>query len=109
MFDLEEVVSDDQKEDRLTAVIDSPWPGRSKLLRPILPRGEGALILHLRVAKASAIIRSGLPKNEPDDDALPIWSGVVPMATRFSPAIHDPRNQKNMMVPKQLQPARTGQ
>ncbi|MFZ1796723.1 MAG: hypothetical protein WAU14_08245, partial [Dokdonella sp.] len=37
-------------------------------------------LLRVRIEEASAKIRSGGPKDDPADRALPIWSGVIPLA-----------------------------
>ena len=110
LFGLAEVVPDDQKEARMTAMIDGLWPGRSKLLRPILPQElKATLILSLLIHEASAKIRSGPPEDEPDDYVLPIWAGVVPMITKFGRAVPDPRNLARVAAPQQVIPARSGQ
>ena len=48
---------------------------------------RSTLVLELPLAEASAKIRRGDPVDEPEDLAGPWWAGVVPVSTRFEPAI----------------------
>ena len=45
------------------------------------------LVLELPLEEASAKIRRGDPKDEPDDIAGPWWAGLVPVTTRFEPPV----------------------
>ncbi|RRB06663.1 pyridoxamine 5'-phosphate oxidase family protein [Larkinella rosea] len=46
-------------------------------------------VLSFSLEEASAKIRTGGPKDEPEDQELPIWSGVIPLETVRRPAIPD--------------------
>ncbi|WP_138991744.1 pyridoxamine 5'-phosphate oxidase family protein [Larkinella sp. C7] len=46
-------------------------------------------VLSFSLDEASAKIRTGGPKDEPEDLALPIWSGVIPLETVRRAAIPD--------------------
>ena len=52
--------------------------------------------------EASAKIRSGGPKDEPEDYDLPIWAGVVPLVTSYGPAIPDPDLTHDLPVPDHI-------
>ena len=45
------------------------------------------LVLELPLEEASAKIRQGDPKDEPDDIAGSWWAGLVPVTTRFEPPV----------------------
>jgi hypothetical protein len=51
---------------------------------------KGTTVLALEIDEASAKTRSGPPGDDDEDYALPIWAGVVPVATTFGPRIDDP-------------------
>jgi nitroimidazol reductase NimA-like FMN-containing flavoprotein (pyridoxamine 5'-phosphate oxidase superfamily) len=46
-------------------------------------------VLSFSLDEASAKIRTGGPNDEPEDQALPIWSGVIPLETVRRPPIPD--------------------
>jgi hypothetical protein len=49
------------------------------------------LVLRLSLAEASAKIRSGPPRDEEEDYALPVWAGVVPLTLTAGEPVSDPR------------------
>lgn len=107
LFGTAEVVPNDQKEARLTAMIDGLWPGRSALLRPILPQEvKATTILSLAITEGSAKLRTGPPEDEPEDYALPIWAGVIPVTSHYGDPVPDPRNLDGVILPEQLVPVR---
>ena len=61
--------------------VDALLPGRAAEARPADDNEINATaLLRVRIEEASAKIRSGGPKDDPADRALPIWSGVIPLA-----------------------------
>lgn len=92
LFGIPEVVPEDEKVAHLTAMIEGLWPGRSALLRPMLPQEVTATtIFSLPITEGSAKIRSCPPADEPDDYELPIWAGVLPVSVTLGAPILDPR------------------
>lgn len=100
LFGIGEVVPEDEKAGCLTAMIEGLWPGRSALLRPMLPQEvKATTILSLPITEASGKIRSGPPADEPEDYDLPIWAGVIPASITLGTPVPDPRNMDGVDVP----------
>ena len=55
------------------------------------------------LAEVSAKIRTGPPKDDEEDYALPIWAGVLPIVTRLGAVQPDPRLVAGVSVPEYLQ------
>lgn len=71
----------------LALITDHLIPGRWNDLRPTTA-GElrKTTVLVFSLAEASAKVRTGGPNDEPDDEELPTWAGVIPMQTvRLAP------------------------
>lgn len=100
LFGVAEPVPEAEKAARLTAMIEGLWPGRTDLLRPMLPQEvKATTILSLPIHEASAKLRQGPPEDEPEDYALPIWAGVLPVTEVFGQPIPDPRNPDGVAMP----------
>lgn len=96
----EEVTDRAEVEARLKVFIDGIVPGRWDSLRPATEQEMKATkLLRLRIDEASAKVRTGGPVDDEEDYALPIWAGVVPMATRYGALQPDPRNLPGVAVP----------
>ncbi|WMX48083.1 pyridoxamine 5'-phosphate oxidase family protein [Streptomyces roseicoloratus] len=64
----------------LDALVDHVVPGRSGDSRPANAKELAATaVLRLDLREVSAKVRSGGPNDDPEDAALPHWSGVVPV------------------------------
>ena len=69
-----------EKEARLRTFVESQFPGRWDILRPLTAQElKGTSVLTIPIDEASAKIRSGPPKDDEADQALDIWAGVVPI------------------------------
>jgi uncharacterized protein len=68
--------------------VDSLIPGRAEESRAA-DRNElnATALLRFTIEEASAKVRSGGPKDDPADKALPIWSGTVPISQRYASPI----------------------
>lgn len=68
----------------LDALVDHVVPGRAADSRPANAKELAATaVLRLDLAEVSAKVRSGGPHDEPEDLALPYWSGVLPVARTY--------------------------
>ena len=96
-----ELVEDPAEKDAaLERFVEALVPGRSELLRPNTKKEvDGTGVLRLSLANASAKVRTGQPIDDDEDYALPIWAGVVPMATAAGAPIPDPRNLEGVTTP----------
>ncbi len=65
-------------------------PGRWDEVRPP-SAGElsATTVLEVPIQEASAKIRTGPPKDDPEDLALPVWAGVLPLALAASAPVAD--------------------
>lgn len=78
-----------EKRVAFDALVEKVVPGRSQVARPT---SDGELrqtvVLRLAIGEASLKIRTGPPLDEPNDLALPVWGGVIPM--RLTPGTPEP-------------------
>lgn len=87
----EEVTDPAAKAASMAAFLDHVVPGRAALVRP--PDAKelaGTALLRVSLAEASAKVRSGPPKDLPDDLAWPVWAGVVPLALESGAPLPEP-------------------
>jgi nitroimidazol reductase NimA-like FMN-containing flavoprotein (pyridoxamine 5'-phosphate oxidase superfamily) len=75
------LVSDPAEAERaLAAVTDHLLPGRWAESRPMIDKElRATAVLRVEIEAASLKARSGPPIDEPEDYALPIWAGVIPL------------------------------
>jgi nitroimidazol reductase NimA-like FMN-containing flavoprotein (pyridoxamine 5'-phosphate oxidase superfamily) len=83
VFGRAEPVPEAGREALLRTYMERLLPGRWDNLRP-MQRSELLMteVVRLPLAEASAKVRTGPPKDEPEDLPWPVWSGVLPMALR---------------------------
>ena len=56
-------------------------------------------VLTLPLEEVSAKVRSGEPKDDEEDYALPVWGGIVPISTQAGMPVDDERVLPNARVP----------
>lgn len=80
-----EVLHDDEKDRALLVLSNFLLPGRVGHARAPSPvETRQTLVWRLALTNATAKVRTGPPKEDPQDDlALPFWGGVVPVQTVF--------------------------
>jgi uncharacterized protein len=67
-------------------------PGRWDDVRPPTRQElKGTKVLSLPLGEASAKVRTGPPIDEDEDYDLPVWAGVLPLATQVAEPQPDPR------------------
>jgi nitroimidazol reductase NimA-like FMN-containing flavoprotein (pyridoxamine 5'-phosphate oxidase superfamily) len=75
------VVDDAEKEAGLNAFIERLYPGRTGLMRPILPQELKATnLIGMTIEEASAKIRDGGPLDLESDCDADCWAGTIPIA-----------------------------
>ena len=85
---------------RLEGMIESLYPGRWDLLRPMTDKElKATTVLSMPIDEASAKIRAGQPIDDDEDYELPIWAGVVPVQLNVGAPINDPRNLEGVTTP----------
>ena len=78
------------KEARLKTFVESQFPGRWDLLRPVTAQElKGTTVLGMPIDECSAKIRSGEPHDDPEDESLDIWAGVIPVRYEILPPVAD--------------------
>ena len=82
----------DEKEKGLFVISEQFLQGRWEETRlPYEKELKGTSVLRMEIESASAKIRTGPPKDEPEDYELPIWAGVVPVTTKYLTPDPDPK------------------
>ncbi len=93
----------EEKMAAFAAITEHVIPGRWVDSRP--PNDKevtGTLIVAITLDEASAKVRVGGPKDEPEDYDLPIWAGVVPVARVYGKPIVDDDLRVTVAVPDYL-------
>jgi nitroimidazol reductase NimA-like FMN-containing flavoprotein (pyridoxamine 5'-phosphate oxidase superfamily) len=100
-YGLAEMVDDPaHKEASLEAMFERWFPGRWPVLRPMTAQEvKATTVLRLPLDEASVKIRTGPPKDDEEDYALPIWAGVVPLSIVTGAPVDDPRNLDGLTTP----------
>ena len=92
----------------LRAVTEQLVPGRWDAVRaPTRKELAATSVLAVSLGEASVKIRTGPPGDEPEDLDLPVWAGVVPMATSFGEPLPDPALRPGITAPDHIR-ARAG-
>ena len=81
----------DEKEAALRALVEHVVPGRMAEARP--PSAielRKTSVLRLPITEASAKVRTGGPIDDPDDLALPVWAGQLPLSTSYGSPVPEP-------------------
>jgi nitroimidazol reductase NimA-like FMN-containing flavoprotein (pyridoxamine 5'-phosphate oxidase superfamily) len=90
----------EEKLAALAAFSEQVMPGRWKELRETTDAElKGTLVLALPITEASAKVRTGPPKDDEEDYALPLWAGVVPLKLTAGTPIPDPRLPPGIQPP----------
>jgi nitroimidazol reductase NimA-like FMN-containing flavoprotein (pyridoxamine 5'-phosphate oxidase superfamily) len=90
----------EEKLAALAAFSEQVMPGRWKDLRETTDAElKGTLVLSLALKEVSAKVRTGPPKDDEPDYALPLWAGVVPLKLTAGTPIDDPRLAKGIEPP----------
>lgn len=86
----EEVVDEAEKQRAFERVVEHIVPGRAADCRmPNAKESAATLVVKIPIDESSAKIRTGAPKDDPEDVDLPVWAGVVPVRDAWGPAEPD--------------------
>ena len=76
------------------------YPGRWDVLRPVTPQElKATTVLAMDLSEAVAKVREGMPLDDDEDYALPIWAGVLPVQTTVLAPLSDPRSLPDLAAP----------
>ena len=104
------VTDREEKLRALYAVSEQIFPGRwADARQPNDQELKGTSVLAVPLAEASAKIRTGPPKDETEDYALPIWAGLLPLSVAAGAPEADPALPPEVAarVPQYLRAYRT--
>jgi nitroimidazol reductase NimA-like FMN-containing flavoprotein (pyridoxamine 5'-phosphate oxidase superfamily) len=108
-FGTARLVPDAEKERSLELFMERCFPGRWPTLRPANKQEmKGTKILSMEIEEASAKVRTGPPKDDEEDYALPIWAGVVPVHTVIGAPENDPRILPGVETPAHIRGLKIG-
>jgi hypothetical protein len=86
-------VADPGRASRLDAIVEHVAPGRAASVRPPSESELRATrVVALRLDEASAKVRTGPPKDDEADYALPVWAGELPLHLEPLAPVADPRS-----------------
>ena len=93
VFGAPRLIDDEQGKLRaLRVVSEHTIPGRWDELREPLQREiKMTGVIALDIESASAKIAAGMPNDEAEDYELPVWAGILPLATRTGDLMPDDR------------------
>ncbi len=93
-----------EKLEALKAFTEHVVPGRWSEVRPPTAQELAVtLVLSLPLSEASAKVRTGSPKDDEADYALPIWSGELPLRLTPLAPIPDPQLSSEVELPAYVQ------
>ncbi len=99
-------VPEEEREARLNAMIDTLFPGRAALLRPMNDKERKATaVLYLPLDEAVAKVDDTGVIDEEEDYAWPVWAGSVPVREVAGEPVPDARNLPEMELPDHVVPA----
>lgn len=97
------VESREEKLAALEAIVEHIVPGRwGEARQPTENELRATAVLALTIDEASAKVRSGPPTDDEDDYGLPVWAGVIPLASVAGAPQPDPRMPARLPLPGAL-------
>jgi len=97
------VADEDERWQALRVITDHLIPGRWAAARqPTTKEMAATAVLSVPLAEASVKIRTGMPKDEPEDYDLDVWAGVLPIAVRFGEPTPDPLLREEIPLPAHI-------
>jgi len=97
------VADRDEKLAALTAFSDRLTPGRWEELKPPSEQElKATTVITLELDEVVAKVRTGPPSDDEEDLDLPVWAGVVPVATTLGEAEADPVLSPDIPAPDYL-------
>ncbi|MDI3407512.1 pyridoxamine 5'-phosphate oxidase family protein [Streptomyces cavernicola] len=97
------VTDPEEKRSALDALVDHVLPGRAADSRPANAKELAATaVLSLDLNEVSAKARTGGPNDDPEDQDLPYWTGVLPVAPVYGTPIPADDLAPGVAVPEYL-------
>ena len=97
------VRDEDERWQALRIITDHLIPGRWAAARqPTRKEMAATAVLSVPLTEASVKIRTGMPKDEPEDLDLDVWAGVLPVAVTFGEPLADPLLRDEIPLPAHI-------
>lgn len=97
------VTDEAEKLAALEAVTEHLIPGRWRdARRPSRKELNATRVVAIKIEEASAKIRMGLPVDDTEDYALPVWAGVLPLQEIPLPPIRDEKLPEEIFLPEYI-------
>ena len=97
------VRDEDERWQALRTITDHLIPGRWAAARqPTRKEMAATSVLSVPLTEASVKIRTGMPKDEPEDLGLDVWAGVLPASVTFGEPEPDPLLREEIPVPAHI-------
>ncbi len=97
------VRDEDERWQALRIITDHLIPGRWAAARqPTSKEMAATAVLSLPLTEASVKIRTGMPKDEPEDLGLDVWAGVLPVSVTFGEPQPDPLLREEIPLPAHI-------
>lgn len=94
------LLEEQAKSRALETLTEQLVPGRWADVRHPTPKElKATSILSLPIDEASAKVRTGPPKDEPEDLDLPVWAGVLPLSIVAGDPVADPGLRHDLPPP----------
>jgi hypothetical protein len=104
------VRDEDERWQALRIITNHLVPGRWAAARqPTKKEIAATAVLSLPLTEASVKVRTGMPKDEPEDYELDVWAGVLPMAVTFGEPVPDPLLREEIPTPAHILDYRRGE
>ena len=104
LFGRGQLVPDTEKMAYLAHFTEKLLPGRWDDVRaPNAAEFKASAVVAVTIESASAKVRTGPPKDDEEDYALPVWAGVLPIRQAFGELEADPKLTEGIGVPGYLQ------
>lgn len=99
IFGKGKLVNDSEKETALKVISDHILKGRWEEVRsPSQKELKATKVIEIKIDEASAKVRTGPPKDDPEDYDLNIWAGVLPIQKNYGYPIPDPDLKKKVEI-----------
>lgn len=103
LFGRGQLAPDGEKMDYLQHFTEKLLPGRWNDVRaPNAAEFKATAVVAVTIESASAKVRSGPPKDDEEDYALPVWAGVLPIHQQFGELESDPKLVEGVTAPDYL-------
>jgi uncharacterized protein len=97
------VLDEDERWQALRIITDHLVPGRWAAARqPTKKEMAATAVLSVPLTEASVKVRTGMPKDEPEDYDLDVWAGVLPVAVTFGQPDPDPMMRAEIPMPAHI-------